>query len=236
MIMAFLHLKRSFTKFLAMYSEIRAFVIKNKLDDKNLSLSFVMFLLCFIITYVTIVNVVLFNPIITKIFEPIGFKLLIYQHGSFTCLYNVYWIFTIQFINFEICHKYYILLKFYDHGLSKYYKFRPSYLLKYKINEVMLKFKVNNNDFKQTIYPLRIIILIMIFSLDIAIIFVVKIFIDSNVDILSITFLMSSLFCVNFYFLVTQILLIYYGGFETKICNNIRSWLNLDKNIILNIN
>ena len=223
---AYCLLKNKFEKILGMISSIEAFEEKRCKPKQKFRLSLIAFILCFMLTFVASVYQVMLNVrIYTHLFK---YQLFMYHHICLTGLHVIYFVYLIQFIFFETSNRYYRVLKCSNEFIKRFLCFKPNYLIRYQINEVLEKFKINDLEFTQTVLTLRKLILLIMFSNNIMRIFQILYFIELNVENVYIFVIIFYNLILNSYFISTQIIIWRKSLIQLILIKNIDNWK--DKN------
>ena len=220
-IRAFIFLKRNSENIYGMFDAILDFEGKQCPKQRlNFGFSLILFIICFMSSYIIAIYFTLSNVEFNKLFTLITFKLYLYHHASVTFLYFIYWMFLFQFIYIEFCDKYYNVLKFSINYIKKYFEFRPDFLLRHQIEEVIENFEENDKQFKQNVRPLRKIIIIMVIFVNLQVLVTFSVLPDSS----NCYHLYILLFFVNFYPIFTQIIIYEKSKIQNILITNIKDW------------
>ena len=204
---------------------------RNKCPKERLKFGFSMisFISCLMLTYVSCVYIMLMNGEVNRLFSNHQVNILLYQHFALTGLYVVCWLFVIQFINFELRHKYYNVLKLSHDFIERYLSFRPNFLIRYQIDEVIDNFKKNIKQFNKTVDPLNRIIIEMMVILNIETYLLISQMKGSDQVQLSSHFIYFPLTVLNIYFISTQIVIHIKSQIQSILIQKINIWKNSDQ-------
>ena len=233
LIRSFKLLQQNLEKFYEMYDEILAFDETHTPQTNKFGLSMIIFLLSFMLTYITGMYIVSTNSFINEIFELVNFKVYLYHHFAITSFYFVYWLYVIQFIVFEFLYKYYNVLNFNNKCLERFLCYKPDYLIVYKINDVINKFEENESNLKQIIYPLERTIVTMVLSFNFVMFMEILIYLDHNIDVIFIYMSILFMLFMSFYFVFTQTVIFKQRRVETILMKSIDQWKNAPDNAFI---
>ena len=208
---------------------------RNRTPKERLKFGFslILFISCLMLSYVLSIHFTLSNIEFNLIFAPVQFEILFYHHAPLTFLFLIYWVFVIQFIHFEFCYKYNNLLKFSNTVIERYLSYRPDFVIRYQINEVIENFVENDKQFNKIIKPLKSIICLMILFVNFDI-FLTYIVLGEDRNSITSYLIYSITFIINFYTIVTQIITSIKSEIQNTLIDNINNWRQLtDTNIKL---
>ena len=229
---AYIHLKKCSEDIYGMFDAILVFE-RNKTPKERLKFGFslISFISCFMSSYVLSLSMILLFDEINHLYQPFNINLHLYHHAAITDLYFIYWMFVIQFIYFEFCNKYYNLMKFSTDIIERFVSFRPHFVIRYQINEVIDNFIENDKQFAENVNPLRLYIILMSISLNFQILFsslyMFEVGIGPNIKYLLILFG----FVMNLYLISTQIVIQFKSKIQNILIKNINVWRNTDESV-----
>ena len=160
-LMAFLTMKRVLAKIVCMFDEICEYERKYQLKNTTFDLTLIVFLLSYILTYISFTFNALHNPIYVQMFSNnVVLLKMFYFQVSITLLFTLWCHFSFQFIISRLCYRYYMLFKTFDKTIDKYLRYRPDALLRHQIDQILNKMNKTKQSFKETVCPLNKRILI----------------------------------------------------------------------------
>ena len=223
---AYILMKKRIEKFYGMYDEICASyhnIIQNKKNVFTpIIISCICFCLCYSLTFVISIYSVEFN----KVFKPFNMSIKFCYHGPITGLMCSFSIFSFQFIIYELCDKYYDLLEFSNQFIEKFLKYKPDFVIRYQVREVIQKFGENENVFNLIVYPMRRLIILIHIFLNFFMISRLKHFNEINACLFTQLSLFSLLFVYDFYLIYTQTVICLKSRIKNKFLSNIDTWIN----------
>ena len=231
-IAAYYLLKKRSEDIYGMFDAILEFEKKQTPKERlKFGFSLISFITCLMLTYVLSIYLVLTNQEYYNLFALNQFfnQVILYYNPIpipivLTFLFFIYWMFVIQFIHFEFCYKYYNLLIFSNTVIEKYLCFRPNFLIRYQINEVIEDFEENDKQFNQSLKPLKLIILLLFISVNFQ--FSITIWLLSGSQ--SIYPCCFAAFTVNLYLIITQIITQIKSKIQNILIQNINVWKDSD--------
>ena len=149
---------------------------------------------------------------------------------SFFCNFSIYFN---QFIIYDLCDKYYKILKLSNNIIELYLKYEPSFENRYHIRKVIEKFEENENDFKYIVYPLRKLIYYNLFIINLISLFLFKQFIDSNTCLSTKIYLLITISLWDLFLISTQIIIKFKSRIQTNLLKNISTWINSNNNVFV---
>ena len=152
-------------------------------------------------------HIILFNPAFYETLEPIKLKLMFYQHGVITAFVLLYLYFVVQFVYYEMCYKYYSFLNQSNKLINNYIAFNPNFLIRHQIDEVINDFDENRQKWSKTVVPLKRIIWVFIIIYNFLVILFHQCNINYNVNNDFNNVLFITAFVINFYTIVTQVII-----------------------------
>ena len=230
LVMAYILLKKKLWKIVGMFEAVIDFERKRCPKKNRIDFSLILFVLCFISTLISSIHVIVLDDTLVKIFLTVRYKTIVYYQFIVTGGFYFYWMFLIQFLFFEFSCSYFDVLKFSDQFISRYLSFTPNFYLKYQINEVIEKLKINDQEFRDYIKPLKHILIIMFISNDILISIQLYLNYQNNVDFsTNLSIFLCGLF-MNMYFIITQTIVHQKSYIQSILINKINKWKDRKEN------
>ena len=151
---------------------------------------------------------------------------MFYQHGVITVVFLLYLYFVVQFVHNELCYKYYSFLKISNKLIGNYIGFNPNFLIRHQIYNVINDFDENRQKWSKTVIPLKRIIWVIIIVSNLVFIFLYHCNINYNVNKKTNYLLFIQLFIMNFYTIITQIVIFKMSMIENILINTLTEWRN----------
>ena len=171
-------------------------------------------------------HIILFNPAFYETLEPVKLKLMFYQHGVITTVVLLYLYFVVQFVNYEMSYKYYSFLNQSNKLINNYIAFNPNFLIRYQIYKVINDFEEIRQKWSKTVIPLKRIIWVFIIFCNFVIISLYHCNIEHNVNTDFNNVVFSNAFVMNFYTIVTQVVIFKLNMIENILINKLTLWRN----------
>ena len=169
---------------------------------------------------------VFYNPALYETLEPIKLKLMFYQHGVITSVVFIYLYFVVQFVYYELCYKYYSFLNQSNKLINNYIAFNPNFLIRYQIDKVINDFDENRQKWSKTVIPLKRIICVSFILSNFVLIFLYQCNLEYNVNTNTNNVLFIFIFVLNFYTIVTQVVIFKMSMIENILINTLTLWRN----------
>ena len=228
LVRAYILMKRRSEDFIGMFDAILRFEENNYQKRRYFGLSFKTFIFCSVISYLSTLCIASFSKDLNEMLAIGHLKLLVYHHIALTGFYFTFWFFVIQYINYELCLRYYSVLNFSIDFIAKFLSFRPDFVIRYQIDEVIEKFEENDQQFNQTVNPLKRIIFPFILSINLMTYLSISIGNDFITDPFITYTLYTNLLIQDFYFVFTQISIHFKSNIQNVLINIIRVWKTCD--------
>ena len=227
MVLAYILLKRRIEKFYGMYDEIVAFNTKRIPIKNYLDTSLVMFIICSVCSFFCIIFNPFFYEKFVMIFHPFLSQQFLSYYFFLAIFYYLTMVFNFQFIIHDLCEQYYDLLEFSNQFIEWYLKYKPNFVIRYQVMEVIEKFKENENDFKLIVYPIRKLTFVFYLSLNIRLFFILS-DLYNLYGLYSLYFLLYFLFFIftNLYYIYTKIVIHFKSKIQNKLLTNIETWIH----------
>ena len=138
----------------------------------------------------------------------------------------LYLYFVVQFVYYELCYKYYSFLNISNKLINNYIAFNPNFLIRHQIDEVINDFDENRQKCSKTLIPLKRIIWVFIILSNVLLLFLYQCNIEYNVntDINNVLFIF--IVVINFYTIVTQVIIVKMSMIENILINTLTLWRN----------
>ena len=211
-----------------MFDEIQ--VVRHKrCHQGRCSLSLLLLLACYLTTLVMVFHDAFFNPASFHNFhnslqEPIKLKLIVYQQDLVLVVLILYWYFIVQFVHYELSLKYYSYLSQSNKYINKFIAFKPNFVIRHQIHQVITDFEENREKWRQTVIPLKSIIFQSIVTLNVIIILQYLCNIEYSVSDVFNKLLVLFSFVLNFYSIVTQLFIYKMFSIEDILINTLTLW------------
>ena len=225
-ICGYIIMKRRIEKFHGMYEAVTAFCSKIITDKNKPDTSLWFLYTCFILSYVCMNYMAFHCNEVNKIFQPLKLNIYLYHHIPITGFALIFSIYSCNYLIYELCDNYYNTLEFSNKIIKKYLKYKPDFVIRYKVLEVIKNFDENEKDFKLIVYPMRKILFILIVTINIACLTLTIFLVQLNVDYISKLLWILIIFPFDLYFFYTQIKTYFKSEIQRKLLFNIEKWIN----------
>ena len=226
---SFILLKKRIEKFFGMYDDVIEFHTKISIEKRLINPNIIVFIICFILCYVSTIYSLLFSKEIKFLLTPTIMinKILIDLHYPIAELSFMNWIFISQLIIFELCDKYYNVLEFSNNFIEWYLKYESNFEIRYKVLEVIEKFKENENDFKLIVYPMRKLIIMFNLLINFSgIAFILYLMHAKSNNLKTNSSVILFLLFLDIYLIYTQTVIHYKSKVQQKLLTSIKIWTN----------
>ena len=220
----YIHLKTTFRAFIAMYDEISHF--EDMYHKKtSFTLPLILFIICFTLTYLSCVYNFCFNIIYQDLFGEYLFNLFKKQI-PLSIFHSALFLFSILFINFEICYKYNKMISFYYNRVKRsIYVKRECDLnsfIRHEITKILEKFIINDNEFSYTVKTLNTLTIVLMLFINLSFISISSLNLNMDFEFYICLYIMS--FMSNLYLILTQIYIYIRKYNQDKLIKLLKYW------------
>lgn len=230
-VMIYIKLKANLSKIIVMYDEICVYETKYNLKTTTFDTTLIAFVLCFVVSYVLMIFDILSNKTFSAIFNNNEVLLtLFYTHVSFSSLFVLLFRFSVQFIISRLCYRYYCLFKFYEKSIDVYLQYRPDFILRYRIEQILVTILKTKKSFDTTVRPINKCQIVITLSLNIFFIF--RLITDTHINLVVAILQITQLVLVNTNFVIGLVIVHVRKQTQDRLLYKIFSWKenSLDSN------
>ena len=224
-------LKNKIQDFLGMTEAIEDFESKRCPNNTPFGYSISIFLLSLMMTYLSTVIMVVMSPLQDQIFNGFeNFHVQVYfsHHATLTLSIPAYHLYVIQFLLFEFWIHYNNVLNYSNNFIERYLSYRPDVKICLMIDKVIEDFQENDIQYEKILAPMKRTICVLVISANFQLI-CEFVFMVNNFDSMMLGPIFIWFF-IDFYFILTQIIIFNKSKSQKILLKTIEKWKNLAEN------